>query len=313
MISTFQQVLETVANYPVRTVAVVAPEKVGILQSLKQAMDNDIARPLLTGTRTVIEPLADEVGLDLDGVELLDATDDLQAARLATLAVREGRADLLMKGHIYTDDFLRAILDKETGLRSGHIMSHVFILESIERGRLTFITDGAMNIAPDLTTKAAIIMNAVYLARSFGIHRPKVGVLAAVEVVNPAMAATLDAAALATMETRHQFPDCVVDGPFALDNAISPEAAQVKGLGGEVAGNCDILVVPNIEAGNMLAKSFAFMGGGRVAGVLVGASAPVVLTSRADSVDAKLHSIAAAVLMANINRCERLKIGKVQY
>ena len=313
MITSFEQMLQAVTDCPVPKVAVVAPETAGILEAVKRAGEGNIARPLLIGRKSLIEPLADRAGLDLSESDLVNATDDLEAARLATVAVREGRADLLMKGHIQTDDFLRAILDRETGLRGGHVMSHVFILETVDRGRLTFVTDGAMNIAPDLTTKAAIIMNAVYLARCFGIPRPKVGVLAAVEVVNPAMPATLDAAALATMQSRHQFPDCAVDGPFALDNAINVEAAQIKGLSGETAGDCDILVTPNIEAGNLLAKSFAFLAGGRVAGVLVGASAPVVLTSRADSVDAKLYSIAAAVLMANIDRCERMKIGKVHF
>ena len=175
------------------------------------------------------------------------------------------------------------------------------------------ITDGAMNIAPDLVTKADIIMNAVYLANMFGLECPLVGVLAAVELVNPAMPATLDAAALAAMELRGQFPNCNVDGPFALDNAVDVLAAQVKGIKSEVAGNCDILVCPSIEAGNILAKSFSFLAGGRVAGVLVGAATPVVLTSRADSGEAKLHSIATAVLMVNMTRERHLKIGKIHF
>jgi len=313
VITKFEQILEAVADYPVRTVAVAVPEKREVIEAVKAAMERSIARPLLFGSRGVIEQLAADAGLDLGSVEVIDEPDDLEAARQAALAVREGRADLLMKGHIYTDDFLRAVLDKETGLRAGSIMSHVFILETLERGKLTFVTDGAMNIAPDLTTKADIIMNAVYLARCFGIECPKVGVLAAVEVVNPQMPATLDAAALSTMEARCQFPDCVVDGPFALDNAVSPAAAELKGLRGEVAGYCDILVTPDIESGNILSKSFAFLAKGRVAGVLVGAAAPVVLTSRADSAEAKLYSIATAVLMANLRRSERLKIGKVHF
>jgi len=313
MITRFEQITEAVADYPLRTVAVAVAEKKPIIEAVKVAMEMDIARPLLVGRREVIEPLAQEVGLDLAGIELIDEPDDLQAARQAALAVREGRADLLMKGHIHTDDFLRAILDKETGLRSGYIMSHVFILEALDRGRLTFITDGAMNIAPDLTTKGDIIMNAVYLARCFGINRPKVGVLAAVEVVNPKMPATLDAAALTTMAARDQLPDCIVDGPFALDDAVSAMAVEIKGIKGEVAGNCDILLVPDIEAGNILVKSFTFLANGRVAGVLVGAAAPVILTSRADSAEARLYSMAAAVLMANLRRSERLKIGRVHF
>jgi phosphate butyryltransferase len=271
----------------------------------------DIADPLLVGKRAEILRLAEENRLDLSDAEILDAPGPLEAAAAAVLAVREGRADLLAKGLIHTDDFLRAVLDKEQGLRTGLIMSHVFLLGLPDR--LLMVTDGAMNIAPDLVTKAAIILNAVYLANCLGNDNPKVGVLAAVELVNPKMPATLDAAALATMERRGQFPSCEVDGPFGLDNAVSVEAARVKGIPGEIAGQCDILLVPDIEAGNILAKSYSFLGGGKVAGVLVGASAPVVLTSRADSDEAQLFSIAVAVLMANMQRTGCLKVGRVHY
>ena len=313
MITSFDQLLDAIAEYPVRTVAVAVAEKEGILSAVADAMRLNVARPLLVGRRAAIEQAACAAGLPLDGVEIVDVADDLAAAAAATTAVHEGRADILMKGHIHTDDFLRAVLDKEHGLRTGAIMSHVFVLETTARGRLTFVTDGAMNIEPDLSKKADIILNAVYLARCFGVACPKVGVLAAVEVVNPAMPATLDAAALSTMQARGQFPDCIVEGPFALDNAVSVEAARVKGLQGDVAGECDILVTPDIESGNILSKSFAFLAGGRVAGVLVGAAAPVVLTSRADTAEAKLYSIAVAVLMANLVRSERLKIGQVHF
>lgn len=313
MITQFDQVLEAVAERRTFTVAVAVAETISVMQAVKDAVDRDIVWPLLVGDRTKIEALAGEVGMDLTDVSIVHEPDDLKAARAAALAVRDGHAQMLMKGHIHTDDFLRAILDKETGLRSGYVMSQVFILETLDRGRLTFITDGAMNIAPDLTVKADIIMNAVYLARCFGIACPNVGVLAAVEVVNPRMPATTDAAALSVMARRGQFPDCVVDGPFALDNAVCTLAAEVKGIAGDVAGNCDILVVPNIEAGNILAKSFSFLAHKPVAGVLVGAAAPVVLTSRADNAEARLHSLAVAVLMSNIQRDDRLKIGKVHF
>ncbi len=313
MITDFAQLLETITDFPVRTVAVAVAERECILSAVQDAARLNIARPLLVGSRAEIERVARGLGLCLEDIEIIDVEDDLAAAREATRAVNDGRADILMKGHIHTDDFLRAVLDKEHGLRTGSIMSHVFVLETSSRGKLTFVTDGAMNIAPDLAKKADIIMNAVYLARCFGICSPKVGVLAAVEVVNPAMPATLDAAALGAMQARRQFPDCVVDGPFALDNAVSPEAARMKGIEGAVAGDCDVLVTPDIESGNILSKSFAFLAGGRVAGVLVGASAPVVLTSRADSAEARLYSIAVAVLMTSLVRTERLKIGRVHF
>ena len=313
MITTFEQVLEKTRQEPTRTVAVAVAEKECVLESVREAMAAGIAKPLLFGNAAKIRAKASNLGIDLGQIQIVDQPDDLSAAAAAVKAVHTHEADILMKGHIYTDDFLRAVLNKENGLRTGSIMSHVFVLETRNRGKLTFVTDGAMNIAPDLVTKAAIIMNAVYLANAFGIECPKVGILAAVEVVNPSMPATLDAGALHAMEHRGQFPNCVVSGPFALDNAVDPAAAAVKGITGEVAGNCDILVCPSIEAGNILAKSFAFMSGGRTAGVLVGAAAPVVLTSRSDSVTARLHSLATAVLMFNMSRSGRLKIGRVHF
>jgi phosphate butyryltransferase len=221
---------------------------------------------------------------------------------------------MLMKGHVHTDDFLRAVVHHESGLRCLDVrMSHVFILEAKTVGRLLFVTDGAMNIAPDLEQKAQIALNAVYLARCFGIEKPKVGVVAAVELVNPNMPATLDAAAFAAMDRRGQVPYCIVDGPFGLDNAVSVEAARVKGITGPVAGQCDILLMPDIEAGNIMVKTFSFLGGGRTAGVVVGATVPIVLTSRADMPDARLFSLATAALMANMARDACLKIGKVHY
>lgn len=313
MITTLQQVVDATQDQPVRTLAVAVAEQESVLQSVRDALAANIARPLLFGCRREIEALAPQVGLDLAQCEISDQPDDLTAAAQAVAAVREGRADLLMKGQIHSDDFLRAILNKEHGLRSGNIMSHVFVLETTARGKLTFVTDGAMNIAPDLETKAAIIMNAVFLANCFGLQTPKVGVLTAVELVNPAMPATLEAAALATMCSRRQFPNCKIEGPLALDNAVDRQAAEVKGLTGDVAGDCDILLCPDIESGNILSKSFAFLCGGRSAGVLVGAAAPVVLTSRADSAEAKLFSIATAVLMVNLCRGGRLKVRTVHY
>lgn len=313
MITSFAEILESVTAEPVRTLAVAAAGQESVLRAVKQAQAEDIAIPLLTGNQSEIERIADEINMDLAEVEIIDESDELRAAREATRTVHEGRAELLMKGHIHTDDFLRAVLDKEAGLRSGLIMSHVFVMEAPDQQRLIMVTDGAMNIAPDLETKAAIIMNVVYLAHLLGNPRPKVGVLAAVELVNPKMPTTLDAAALAGMARRRQFPECVVDGPFAMDNAISTKAAQIKGIAGEVAGQCDILLAPDIEAGNILVKTFSFLAGGRTAGVLVGAKAPVVLNSRADTAESKMLSIALGVMMHNMQRDSRLKVGRVHF
>lgn len=311
--NTFAEVLEAVRSFPRARVAVAAAENATALEAILEAREQDIAEPLLVGDRKRITALAEQHGLDIAEVEILDEPDDLRAAAGAVAAVAEGRAQVLMKGQIHTDDFLRALLQREQGLRAGVIMSHCFVLELSEVPRLLLVTDAAMNIAPDLVQKAQIVLNAVYLAESLGMDDPRVGILAAVEVVNPNMPATLDAAALAVMDRRGQFPTCRLDGPFALDNAIDQVAAEVKGIRGEVAGRCDILVTPNIEAGNILAKAYSFLARGRVAGVLVGARAPVVLTSRADSAAAKLHSIALAVYTADMGRRHRLKVGKVHF
>ena len=311
MLKSFNDILAAVREQPRRKLAVASALSASSLWAALRAQKLDIADPLFVGPRAEMEQVAADNGLDLSTAELLDAPSELEAAAVAVRAVREGRADILGKGLLHTDDFLRAVLDKENGLRTGSLMSHVFLLGLPER--LLMVTDGAMNIAPDLTAKAEIILNAVYLANCLGNENPKVGVLAATELVNPAMQATLDAAALATMERRGQFPTCEVDGPLALDNAVSLEAARLKKIPGEIAGQCDILLAPDIEAGNMLAKSFSFLGGGKVAGVLVGAAAPVVLTSRADSDEAQMLSIAVAVLMATMQRTGRLKMGKVHY
>ena len=313
MITSFEQILERVTMEPIRRLAVAAAAQQEVLRSVKQAQDQGIATSLLVGDEAEIRRLAEDIDMNLDEVKIVDAPDDLSAAHQATQAVHEGRADLLMKGYIHTDDFLRAVLDKQTGLRTGSIMSHAFLLEAPDQQKLLMVTDAAMNIAPDLEMKAAIVMNAVYLAHLLGNPCPKVGVLAAVEVVNPNMPATLDAAALGAMARRGQFPKCIVDGPFAMDNAVSVAAAQIKAIPGEVAGQCDILLVPDIEAGNILVKTFSFLCGGKSAGVLIGAQAPVVLTSRADSAEARLRSIALGVMMHNIERRSRLKIGRVHF
>ncbi len=313
MIRTLDDIVRAVRDRPVKTVAVAVAEHESVLGAIRQAGEWGIAEAVLVGDRDQIQAAAEKAGLDLTEVSIIHEPTDLGAAAVATELVSSGRADILMKGQIHTDDFLRAILDKDRGLRTGCRMSHVFLLETTDLGRVTLVTDGAMNIAPDLVAKAEIVLNAVYLAQLLGVDEPRVGVLAATEMVNPDMSATVDAAVLSKMSQRRQFPSCRIDGPFALDNAVSELAAQIKRIPGDVAGRCDILLVPSIEAGNILAKSFAFLGGGRLAGVLVGASAPVVLTSRADSAEAKLYSIATAMLMADLRRSSRLKIGKVRF
>lgn len=310
----FKQLLDFVKDKPVRTIAVGAADDHTVLEAALMAKERQIARTILVGRKEGILEKAAKIDLELDEQDVIDEPDVVMAAVRAVELAATGQADIVMKGHIHTDDFLRAVLQKENGLRAGVLMSHVFIIEVPEFDRLLFITDGAMNIAPNLEQKAEIILNAVHLANMLGVMKPKVAVLAAVELVNPNMPATLDATVLAKMSERDQFrPLVTIDGPFALDNAISEMAAKHKGIGGPVAGVADVLMVPDIEAGNMLAKSLVYFGHYRLAGVVVGAKTPVVLTSRADSAESKMLSMAAAVIMVTAQRMLRLKIGKLHY
>ncbi len=312
--NSFAQVERAIHDHPIRRVAVAVAQDISVLKAVADAERREIAHALLVGDAAAIQALVEEHELDLGGAEIQNEPDPLKAASAAVAAVHSGRADILMKGHLHTDDFLRALLNREHGLRTDALLSHVFLVEQPGRDGFLFVTDAAMNIAPDLERKADIILNAVHTAQIFGTELPKVAVLAAVELVNPAMQATLDAAALNSMFQRRQFsPRCIIDGPFAFDNAFSAAAAAHKRIGGPVAGQADVLVVPTIEAGNMLVKCMVHVAKLPVAGLLVGASAPVVLTSRADSAEAKLASIACAVFTTNTQRELRLKIGKVHF
>jgi len=313
-ITDFEGILEAIKGFPMRRVAVACAQDEAVLSAVVEAKQKKVAEYLLIGDEAEIMKRADAAGLALERSRIEHQPDPLRAAARAVQLTREGDADIVMKGYIHTDDFLRAVLDREHGLRTGSVMSHVFVMEAKGLGKLLSVTDAAMNIAPNLATKADIILNAVHLASMFGLEQPRVAVLAAVELINPAMPATVEAAALAKIAERWQFSaPCRVDGPLALDNALSLLAAKHKKIGGEVAGQADILVVPDIEAGNILAKSFVYLCGGDVAGVVVGAKRPVVLTSRADNARSKLFSLATAVLMTNYEREVRLKIGKVHF
>ena len=310
----FADLTEAIGDYPVRTVAVAAAQDHTVLAAACRARDEQIAEAQLYGNQAEIERTAKEHDLDLTGSQIIDCADEIEAAEQAVSAVSAGRADLLMKGYIHTDDFLRAVLNKEHGLRSGVLMSHVFVAELPGRDTLLLITDAAMNIAPALEQKAGIVLNAVHLAHALGFDNPRVAALAAVELLNPSMPATIEATCLHKMSERGQFsPKCLVDGPFALDNAVSEIAAAHKKVEGPVAGKADVLLVPDIEAGNMLAKSLVYFAQARLAGIVVGASRPVVLTSRADSDESKFLSIALGVFLTNVERHLKLKIGRVRY
>lgn len=313
-IRTFDQVLEKIKDYPTQKISVASGTDEQTLIAVTEARDRDIATSVLVGDESIMRENAEKAGVDLKGIEIIDVKGDpFLAAKRAVQEVSEGRAQIYMKGYIHSDDFLRTVIGRDAGLRTENILNHVFILDAKHLGRLLFITDGAMNIAPDLEDKARIVANTIALAQLFNIERPKVAVLSAVEVINPKIDSTLVAAALAKMSDRNQFHGGIVDGPFALDNAISEEAAKYKKIGGEVAGKADIILVPEIITGNALAKSFAHIAGGVSAGLLFGASAPVVLPSRSDPMECKLMGIACAVYAAGSHAEKRVKIGKVHF
>lgn len=278
--------------------AVVHPCSVAALTAALDAADAGLITPILVGPEDRIRAVAQQAGLSIEGCRLVPAGHSHEAAAMAIDLVREGEAALLMKGSLHTDELMGAVVASATGLRTARRVSHAYVMDVPGHPRPLIISDAAINIAPTLEDKADIIRNAIDLAHVLGLTQPKVAILAAVEVVNPAMRATLDAAALCKMADRGQITGGVLDGPLAFDNAISVAAAQEKGIASPVAGQADILVVPDLEAGNMLAKQLTFLGQADAAGVVLGAQVPIILTSRADSQRTRLASCAVAVLMA---------------
>ena len=273
--------------------------------SLSGAIDaatQGLITPILVGPSAVITELAKSKGIDLSGAEIVDVADSRAAAARAVALVREGRAELVMKGSLHSDEVLGAVIAKETGLRTGRRLSHVFLMDVPTYHKVLIVTDAAINIAPTLEDKVDIVQNAIDLARSFGVERPKVAILAAVETVNSKMPATLDASALCKMAERGQIKGGLLDGPLAFDNAISRDAAKIKGIVSEVAGDPDILLAPDLEAGNMMAKQLSFLANADSAGMVLGARVPVILTSRADSRRSRIASCAVAVLAAHARR-----------
>jgi phosphate acetyltransferase len=258
--------------------------------------------PILVGPADKIRKLAKAGGMDIAGVEIVDTPHSQAAAEKSVALVREGKAELLMKGSLHSDELLSEVAKRETGLRTGRRISHVFIMDVPTHPQTLFITDAAVNIAPDLMAKRDIIQNAIDLFRALGLGTPKVAILSAVETVNVAIPSTIEAAALCKMADRGQITGGELDGPLAFDNAISPEAAEIKGIKSPVAGQAQILVVPDLEAGNMLAKNLSFLSKADAAGIVLGARVPVILTSRADNVRTRLASCAVASLLAHNRR-----------
>jgi phosphate butyryltransferase len=298
MIKNFDEVLRIAKERGPKTVAVACAQDSDVLKAVDHAKKKGIIEAILVGDQKKMEQIAKEENIDLSAYEIIDLPDLKEASLKAVSLVSSKKAHMVMKGLVDTSIILKAVLDKEVGLRTGSVLSHVAVFDVIDYPRLLLVTDAAMNIAPDLDQKRQIIENALQVANGLDIDEPKVGVICAKEKVNPKMPATVDAGALVDMNERGIIKGCIVGGPFALDNAVSEEAAKLKGIDHPVAGKADILMCPNIESGNILYKALGFLANAKSAGIIVGAKAPIILTSRADTEEAKLNSIALGVLMA---------------
>ena len=304
---TLQALIDTAAQGPLVRVAVADAAQKVVLQTLREFVEMGIVEPRLIGEKPEISAICREIGWAIKPDWLVPSAPDGAAAAAAVRMVREARADIVMKGNLHTDVFMRALLNAETGLRlPGRRVSHLFVVEAAEYGRLIGITDAAINIAPDLSAKAQICQNAVDFFHVLGVARPRVAVLSAVETVTPEIVSTLDAAALTVMARRGQIAGAVLDGPLAFDNAISPRAVAEKGIVSDVAGLADILLVPDLVSGNVLAKALEYLGGATAAGLALGLVAPVVLNSRADAKAARLASLALAALMVRADAPEQV-------
>jgi phosphotransacetylase len=298
----YELLLERCRNLTPVPTAVAYPCEASALAGAVEAAQHKLVVPILVGPAVRIAETARVAGVDLGGLEVIDIPDAHAAAERAVALVREGRAEVLMKGSLHTDELLSAVVSREKGLRTGRRISHVFLMDVPTYHKALVVTDAAINIAPTLEDKVDICQNAIDLAIALGVKTPKVAILAAVETVNSKMPATLDAAALCKMAERGQIQGGLVDGPLAFDNAISKDAARTKGITSEVAGDPDILLAPDLEAGNILAKQLSFLANADSAGLVLGAKVPIILTSRADSVRSRIASCAVATLVAHARR-----------
>ncbi|MFC4324046.1 phosphate butyryltransferase [Litchfieldia salsa] len=292
------ELVQSAKDYSQRTIAVAVAEDEEVLSAVLEAVEHGLGKFLLFGDREKINQLLREKGptfVKHDDIKVIHSNSKEKSAELAVKAVHSQDADILMKGNLHSSTLLKAVLNKDYGLRTGKVLSHIAVFEVQGYDRLIFVTDAGMNISPTLEQKVEIVANAVSIARALGVHMPKVAPLAALETINPSMSATVDGAILTQMNKRGQIKDCIVDGPLALDNAVSLSAAKQKGIESEVAGEADILLVPSIEVGNSLYKSLIYFAGAKVGAVVAGAKVPIVLTSRSDSAESKLYSLALAV------------------
>jgi phosphate acetyltransferase len=298
----YEQLLQRCAALEPVPTAVAHPCEASALAGAIEAGEKNLITPILVGPGAKIREVAAAAGIALGSVRIVEASHSHDSAAKAVALVRSGEAELLMKGSLHTDELLGAVVARETGLRTGRRISHVFIMDVPTYHKVLIVTDAAINIAPGLDDKVDICQNAIDLARALGLEQPKVAILAAVETVNSKMPSTIDAACLCKMADRGQIKGALLDGPLAFDNAISKQAAAIKGITSEVAGDPDILLVPDLEAGNILAKQLTFLANADSAGLVLGARVPIILTSRADSVRSRIASCGVAVIAAHARR-----------
>jgi phosphate acetyltransferase len=298
----YERLLERCKSLDPIPTAVAHPCEASALSGAVEAAEKKIIVPILVGPADKIAAIAKSANITLDNLQIVDVPHSHLAAAKAVELVREGKAELLMKGSLHTDELMGAVVSKAGGLRTERRISHVFVMDVPTYHKVLIVTDGAINIAPLLEDKADICRNAIDLAISLGLEKPKVAILAAVETVTSKMPATIDAAALCKMAERGQIKGAILDGPLAFDNAINRQAAETKGIRSDVAGDPDILLAPDLEAGNILAKQLSFLANADSAGLVLGARVPVILTSRADSVRSRIASCAVAMLAAHARR-----------
>ncbi|MBS0451991.1 MAG: phosphate acetyltransferase [Proteobacteria bacterium] len=298
----YDRLIARVRQLPPLRVAVVHPANGPSLEGALTSASMGLMVPVLVGPRARIEAAAKELGASLDGIELIDAPHSHAAADKAAELARDGVVDALMKGSLHTDELMGAVVRRDAGLRTARRISHCFVMDVPGHAQPLVISDAAINIAPTLEDKVDIVQNAIDLAHALGMNHVRVAVLSAMETVNSKVPSTIDAAALCKMADRGQITGAVLDGPLAMDNAIDAEAARIKGIASPVAGHADVLIAPDLDAGNMLAKSLTFLAGAYAAGIVLGAKVPIILTSRADSEPTRLASCAVAALLSQAAR-----------
>lgn len=298
MFKKLDEIVEIAKNKKTQRIVVAAAGDEDVLEALKNAQELGIIIPVLVGDAMGIREIAAKVGLDLSNIELYDFPDKYEACDMAVQLIREGKGDILMKGMVSTGILLKSVLNKEEGLRKGDLLSHVALFETLYYHKLLGVTDAAMNVKPDLEQKIGIIKNALELYHKLGFAIPKVAIVGSVETINPRMEATMHAATISMMNYRKQITGCIIDGPLAIDGAVSKRASELKHITSEVAGDVDLILAPNIDGANILYKSLNFLGGATAAAVIMGATVPIVLTSRGDTERSKYLSIALAAAIS---------------